>query len=115
MAAKKKPAKMEPLLSAVARTLGHAAGKLARATHHLTENPSEIRTATAGEPTVVGTRTASKRSGTGGRSAKPKTLRSTRLRPAPTQKAKKTMSVDKRSPAATGRKSTPHSRSLKRR
>ena len=40
MPAKKQSKKQEPLLNAVARKLGHAAGKLTKATQELTENLS---------------------------------------------------------------------------
>jgi hypothetical protein len=114
MATKKKTAKTEPLLNTVARKLGHAAGKLARATHHLTDNLSETRTTTASEPAVADTGTPSKRPRTR-RIAKPRTPRPKRQRRASTRKAQETKTVDKRRQAATGRKSTPRSRSLKRR
>ncbi len=42
MPAKKQPKKQEPLLNAVARKLGHAAGKLTKATQELTENLSAL-------------------------------------------------------------------------
>ena len=37
-----RPKKQEPLLNTVARTLGHAAGKLTQATQKLTENLSAL-------------------------------------------------------------------------
>ncbi len=42
MATKKPPAKQEPLLNAVARKIGHAAGTLTKATQELTENLSAL-------------------------------------------------------------------------
>ncbi len=42
MPAKKQSKKQEPLLNAVARKLGHAAGKLTKATQELTENLSAL-------------------------------------------------------------------------
>jgi hypothetical protein len=42
MTAKKRPVKQNLLLTAVARKLGHAAGKLTKATHELTENISAL-------------------------------------------------------------------------
>jgi hypothetical protein len=42
MTTKKRPVKQQPLLTSVARTLGHAAGKLSRVTHELTHNLSAL-------------------------------------------------------------------------
>lgn len=42
MTAKKRPVKQNPLLTAVARKLGHAAGKLTKVTYELTENISAL-------------------------------------------------------------------------
>lgn len=42
MATKKASAKQEPLLNAVARTLGHAAGTFTKVTQDFTENLSEL-------------------------------------------------------------------------
>jgi hypothetical protein len=115
MAAKKKTAKMEPLLNTLARKLGHAAGKLTLATHHLTENLSETGTVTGSNSPVTGTDAPSKRFRTRGRGAKPKTPR-TRISPRPsTRKAKKATKMEKPMQTPTSRRSTPHRRSLKRR
>jgi hypothetical protein len=42
MTSKKRPVTQDPLLTAVARKLGHAAGKLTKATQELTENISAL-------------------------------------------------------------------------
>jgi hypothetical protein len=71
MATKKAPAKQEPLLNAVARTLGHAAGTLSKATQDFAENLSTL-------PATVTTRVQqmsnkdTKRSHTGARAASEK-------------------------------------------
>jgi hypothetical protein len=42
MTIKKRPVKQQPLLTSVARKLGHAAGKLTNVTHELTQNLSAL-------------------------------------------------------------------------
>lgn len=42
MVTKKRPVKQQPLLTSVARKLGHAAGKLTNVTHKLTQNLSAL-------------------------------------------------------------------------
>ncbi len=57
MPTRKQPKKQEPLLSVVARKLGHAAGTLTKATHELTESISvlpETVTARLRKPAEVG-------------------------------------------------------------
>jgi hypothetical protein len=76
MATKKASAKQEPLLNAVARTLGHAAGTLTKVAQDFTENLSELPDAvTAKMQQVANTATLTKASQTRSRRVKKRTPR----------------------------------------
>jgi len=94
MAAKKPPAKQEPLLNAVARKLGHAAGTFAKVTKEVTGNLSAIpETVTTKMREVANDGTLAERSRTGARRPKK------RIRRAPSaEKAKGATPADKRIP-----------------
>jgi len=83
MTSKKRPVTQDPLLTAVARKLGHAAGKLTKATQELTENISALPgTVTKKLRGAANAGTAKKKARISSRHSKKKAGGATRLRTA---------------------------------
>jgi len=81
MTSKKRPVTQDPLLTAVARKLGHAAGKLTKATQELTENISALPgTVTKKLRGAANVGTATKKARISSRRRKEKTGSAVRLR-----------------------------------
>jgi hypothetical protein len=91
--AKKRPATQEPLLNAVARKLGHAAGTLTKATHEFTETfsalPENLTTKVRNATTIGEAR------------SRPPRLKKTIRRAASKVRAKNVAKVSKRKPGST--------------
>jgi hypothetical protein len=105
MAVKKRALREEPFLNTVARKLGNAAGKVARASKDLAENLSALpEKVTAKVEEVAGSEMAAKRRSAGPRQRK-KRSRSSGVRVASQTAAKKKRKTVRRSVAVRGRQS----------